>query len=254
MLKKRFLLPLLATLLLLFSSCTSFPADSSSGRTTEDILSGSGYDTDYEHSCYQMIVPCTGIIVNIPRGDYAWYHFVNSDVGQSFGIYVVNPDPVCIEPYPEQIIGFSPDSRKEVALTGTVMLCGEKQYYTFYDFYLPKGGDIYFRISSRSLHHLFGAFTLLKLEFIQEVATDDYGNHFLQDLHVHELTFYTCDLDSRDYDPSLGHYHTCWKGDLSVFEEHVFGEPYEGEDGKTYSSCLYCDYRKEMDSSSSTNV
>ena len=239
MLKKCFPLPLLATLLLLFSSCTSFPADSSSGRTTEDILFGSGYDTDYEHSCYPLyIFPAT--TVDIPRGDYAWYHFVNTDEGQPFGIDIINTFPVCIEPYSEQIIGFSPDSRKEVALTGTAMINGELQNYTFYDFYLPKGGDIYFRISSRDLRHLNTSVEINELAYLKKIAVDDYGNHYYQDLHVHELTFYTCDLDSRDYDPSLGHYHTCWKGDLSVFEEHVFGESYEGEDGKTYSSCIYC--------------
>ena len=251
MMRKRFSLSVLLSLLFLISSCTSFPADSSSGRTTEDILSSSGYDTDVMHPC-QTITDTSDIHVNLNRGDYAWYYFKNISTSQAFGIVIVDAEPICLEPFKKQTIAFSPENREEIALTGSFDNGTKK--YAFYDFYLANGEGIYFRVSPLTTRHLDSSLRIGPLKTLQDGIWDSDGNLFLSDLHVHELTFYTCDLDSRDYDPSLGHYHTCWKGDLSVFEEHVFGEPYEGEDGKTYSSCLYCDYRKEMDSSSSTNV
>ncbi|MDD6241311.1 MAG: hypothetical protein PUA93_07020 [Eubacteriales bacterium] len=69
----------------------------------------------------------------------------------------------------------------------------------------------------------------------------------MKDLHVHELTFYSCDPSSHDYDPRLGHNHICWKRDLSVFEEHEFSSPYTGSDGKSYVSCQQCHYTMPVD-------
>ncbi|MDD6241312.1 MAG: hypothetical protein PUA93_07025 [Eubacteriales bacterium] len=191
---------------------------------------------------YQTIYDGYSDSGSVNRGDYSWYRFANTSESQAYGMLVTSNEPVCLEPYSEQILGFSPENRNEIALTGTYVK-GTK-CYAFYDFYLPQGEDIYFRVSPRSLSHLHFTVNFGNLDSLSNFIRDE-GYCFLKDLHVHELTFYSCDPFAIGYKPMLSHCHSCWKGDLSVIEKHEFGSSYTGSDGKTYSSCLKCHYQAQ---------
>lgn len=235
----------LVVLLLSFSSCSPSALNDSENLSESSFSSESSTSSEGEHPVQD--INFFVISINIKRGDYAWYRFENHFESQAFGVVITDyTGPICLEPYHEQVLGFSPENRKDIALSGTIDVDDGTAYYTFYDFYLPHGEDIYFRVSPAEPRFVQSVLNFGKLEAIKDFFVDGKGNHYLSDLHVHELTFYSYDPGDQDHNPLFGHYHICWKGDLSVFEEHEFGSPYTGFDGKTYVSCLKCQFIQEV--------
>ena len=237
-------IPLISSLVFLLLSTSCSPSDFSSSRNISD--SDSSVESSTSSEAQHPVQEIDGLFFGqeIEQGDYVWFHLKNgfSD-DPELALYMTAHKPFCLEPYHEKIEGFSPENRKEVALTGIVAFDDTHYaYYSFYDFYLPRGEDIYFRVSSRNPGYLYCTVFISDLNSLVYSLKDGEGNYFLKDLHVHELTFYSCNPFRHDYDPRLGHYHICWKGDLSVFEEHEFSSPYTGLDGKSYVSCLQCHY------------
>lgn len=237
-------IPLICSFLFLLLSTSCSPSDFSSSRNISDSDSSVESSTSSEAQHPVQEISFFGFGLYIEGGDYAWLHFKNRfSENPEFAIYIHSAKPVCLEPYHEKIEGFSPENRKEVALTGAFHSDGQEyEYYSFYDFYLPREEEIYFRVSPRGLYYIHCSVCLHNLDSLVNFMEDSEGNYFLKGLHVHELTFYSCDPFRHDYDPRLGHYHICWKGDLSVFEEHEFSFPYTGSDGKSYVSCSKCHF------------
>ena len=232
----------LVVLLLSFSSCSPSVPNDSQNLSESSFSSESSTSSEGKHPVID--IDSNTISINIKRGDYAWYCFENRGKSQAFGVLITDTDPICLEPYHEQVPGFSPENRKDIALVGTID--NGTKYYTFYDFYLPHGEDIYFRVSPKEPRFVQSFLNIGELEAMKNFWVDDKNNHYLSDLHVHELTFYSYDPVDHDHNPRFGHYHICWKRDLSVFEEHEFGSPYTGSDGKTYVSCLKCQFIQEV--------